>query len=118
MIKHNKTIIGRTVSLILINNNISIEIIAKVDTGAYSSSISMCLFEKLGQMEETKIEVIKSAIGESTRQFYKLKLSNNQICVESEINLSDRTNMKFDMILGRKDISKFGYIIDPSKKII
>lgn len=112
---------------------------AKVDTGAYTSSIHCChieIFEKAGQEllrfklldpghlgYQSKVFIfknfsrkrVKSSNGKSENR-YRIK-TNVQIydkSFETEFTLTDRSDMKYPVLLGRKFI-KQGFIVDVSK---
>lgn len=108
-------IVGRTVNLKLINGENEVDVIAKVDTGAYSSSIDSSIAVKLDLKSDPIKKKITSASGESERDFYKILISDNNMTTEAMVNIAARDSLKYKMILGRKDISKLNYIVDVNK---
>lgn len=87
---------------------------AKIDTGAYRTSID----EKL--VTELDLEIIKrsiqyiSSLGQETRQLVNLKFLLGGTLIETQASVADRSQLKYDMIIGRKDLKKF--LIDPLRR--
>lgn len=110
-------IIGRNVFVNIITPNGEVKILAKVDTGAYSSSIDSKFFESLDINEDIlKNNIVSNVHGSETRNVYKIHLIIKDIKIDSELNVFNRSNMKYKMILGRKDIAKLNAIVDVKKK--
>ena len=105
--------IGRSVKVSVITPDGDIDIIAKVDTGAYSSSIDQEFFNKLNLNEEVlKSKLVKNVHGEDHRDVYSIDFIVKGVKITSEINVFDRSEMKFKMILGRKDISQLNALVN------
>lgn len=88
----------------------------KIDTGAYRTSICQSLAEKLGLIKAVKYKKVRSALGKEERQIIDLSFILDKKRVSTEAFVSDREEMKFDIIIGRKDLKKF--LIDPAKNIL
>lgn len=89
---------------------------AKVDTGAFRTTISYDLARKVGiDIIEDIIEErrVRSALGEEIRSVVPFVFYLKGEKIETEVFLADRSQMKYEMIIGRRDLKKF--IIDPSK---
>lgn len=110
-------VIGRNVMVSVITPEGDIEILAKVDTGAFSSSLDETFFKSLNLDEKVlKTKMVKNVHGEESRNVYEIDLIVKGVKVSSELNIFDRSQMKYQMILGRKDISKLDAIVDVKQK--
>ena len=110
--------IGKNIYLTLRCGKNHVRVLAKVDTGAFSSSISeeVSAVLKLEGRKVDMIKQIKSASGRENREFYEVKMSiPNVMEIDTEVNVADREGLKYQMILGRKDIAKFKALVDVTK---
>lgn len=104
---------------------------SKIDTGAFSNSIHVddvdLIDEKLqftinGQKftyKKFKTIVVKNSFGVKQKRFIiftKIKLGESTYKVY--LSLTDRKNMKYPMLIGRRFLYKFGYVVDVTKKNI
>lgn len=86
----------------------------KVDTGAYSTSIDKKLAEKLGLLEGSHVlleKKFKSALGEEVRKLIEVDYYLKGIRIKSTASVTSRTHLKYDMIIGRRDLKDF--VVDP-----
>ena len=88
----------------------------KIDTGAYRTSICQSLAEKLGLIKTIKYKKVRSALGKEERQIIDLSFILDKRRVSTEAFVANREEMKFDIIIGRKDLKKF--LVDPAKNIL
>ena len=91
--------------------------LAKIDTGADSSSIDKSL---IGNLEDKKIvsyKIVRSAFGVHKRPTIMLDVEFQGIKFSEKFTLSDRSNMKYKVLIGRDILKKEGFLIDPIKKI-
>ncbi len=140
-----KKIIGTVEKIKLIGKDeIEKEVEAKIDTGAYSTSIDTDLAKELGfesvvnefskidlseynikPENEKKIKkdfmdkygkeiegledvgVIFSSSGSSIRPMIKLKFIMDKEEVSTKVNIINRKNLKYPIIIGKKDLKKF-----------
>lgn len=110
-------IIGRNVIVSIITPDGDVDILAKVDTGAYSSSLDESFFKKLNlDGEVIKNKMVRNVHGEESRDVYDIDVIIKGMKISSELNVFDRSQMKYKMILGRKDIKKLGALVDVTKK--
>jgi len=110
-------IIGRNVIVSIITPDGDVDILAKVDTGAYSSSLDESFFKKLNLDEKViKNKMVRNVHGEESRDVYDIDVIIKGMKISSELNVFDRSQMKYKMILGRKDIKKLGALVDVTKK--
>jgi hypothetical protein len=110
-------VIGRNVIVSIVTPDGDVDILAKVDTGAYSSSLDETFFKKLNLDEEViKNRVVRNVHGEESRDVYDIDFIIKGIKISSELNVFDRSQMKYKMIIGRQDIKKLGALVDVTKK--
>ncbi len=89
-------------------------VLAKVDTGAYRTTIDQRLAKKLGLHKPViHHRDVRGALGQQTRPVVAIQLSVRDHLVSTEVFLADRRHMKYDMILGRRDLK--GFLVNPSK---
>ncbi|MDQ3192677.1 MAG: RimK/LysX family protein [Bacteroidota bacterium] len=137
-IKKNKILIGRRELIDLPELGISL-IPAKIDTGAYTTALHCYDVYELREGKEKILcfkvldpthplfsnkeiqfktytrKKIKSSFGQFEKRFIiktKLIIAGKEIL--TEISLSDRANLKYPVLIGRKVLSK-GFIIDVTK---
>ena len=91
----------------------SYKTLAKIDTGAWRTSISFEIAKKLNIEETSEIRRVKSSLGEEIRTIVPLSFILGGEKIETEVFLADRSQMKYEMIIGRRDLGNF--IIDPFK---
>jgi len=87
----------------------------KIDTGAYRTTICESLAKKLGINEVIGHKKVRGALGEEERQIINLSFILDKRLVVSEAFMADRTEMKYDIIVGRKDLKRF--LVDPAKNV-
>lgn len=93
-----------------------IEIEAKVDTGAWKTSIDKDLAEKLGILKASNIlwtKVYKSSLGEEKRQVINLTFFLAGRKIETIANIASRKNLRTPLIIGRRDLD--GFLIKPER---
>ncbi len=136
---NNKRIIGRLESIDLPDFGLN-GITAKIDTGAYNGAIHTTNVEEkeidgkniiefslldedhpefnddIFQIDDFEKRLVKNSIGESELRYVvstKVILKGEEIKVS--LGLSNRKNLKYPVLLGRKVIKKH-FIVDVSKK--
>jgi len=111
-----KKIIGIKESIEIINNKgEKYKVMAKIDTGAYRSNVCYTLVGKLGLTEIIKYKKARSALGKEERPIIDLSFILDKRLISTEAFVANRQEMKFDIIIGRKDLKKF--LISPAKNI-
>lgn len=89
-------------------------LLAKVDTGAYRTTICESVARKLG-IDRPIIEhkKIRGALGRQTRPVVAVSMMLREKHIATEASLIDRSHMNYDMIIGRRDLK--GFFVNPSK---
>jgi hypothetical protein len=106
-------IIGRNVLISFITPDKEVDIIAKVDTGAFSTSVDESFFHSLNLNEEAiKRKMVRNVHGEDIRDVYEVDIIIKGVKITSHINIADRSDMRYKMILGRQDIEKLGALVN------
>ncbi len=90
--------------------------LAKIDTGAFRTALCQNLAEKLHLTEILKTKKVKSALGAAERSIIPLTFLLKRERIQTEAFIADRSELKYEMIIGRKDLKKF--LVDPAKKMI
>jgi hypothetical protein len=104
-------IIGRRVEIIVMGNTGTVSHLAKIDTGAYSSSIDRSVAQALG-IQITGTKQVKSALGGDLRETGTCRFSISGIQIQSKVSISDRSRLKCLVLIGRKDIAKLNALVD------
>jgi hypothetical protein len=111
-------------------------VIAKIDTGAYTGALhcksitekngpdgKTLIFDPFGtdqtiEKEEFVIKYVKSSNGKREKRYF---IATTMILAAEEhaitISLTDRSDMKWTVLVGRRFLKQYNYIVDPSKKI-
>lgn len=87
--------------------------IAKIDTGAFRTAISYDILKKLKIEHFIERRIVRSSLGEEVRSIVPLTFYLKGEKIETEVFVADRSQMKYEMIIGRRDLKNF--IIDPTK---
>lgn len=88
--------------------------LAKLDTGAYSTSIDKSLAAELGLLSPDNVlweKEFKSSLGREKRKLIRLVYWLGGRKVTSRAGLSDRRQLKRKILIGRRDLR--GFLIDP-----
>jgi alpha-L-glutamate ligase-like protein len=89
---------------------------AKIDTGAYRTSIAKSLADKLQLTHILKYKKVRGALGKEERPIIDLVFELDGEKVHTEAFIASREEMKHDVIIGRRDLKKF--LVDPTKNLI
>jgi len=93
-----------------------VELRAKMDTGAYTTSIEREEAAKLNLLGEGNIlweKKFKSALGEQHREVVRLVYWMAGRKVVTRAAVADRTGLRYKLLIGRRDLK--GFLIDPRK---
>ncbi len=94
------------------------EILAKIDTGAWRTSICLSLAEKLGFDDpkyHLKSKRVWSSMGTEKRPVISLTYFIEGKKIQTKAFITNREALKHDMIIGRKDLK--GFLVDTSKHL-
>ncbi len=91
------------------------EVLAKIDTGSYNSSIDVNLASELKLGPIVKSKEIRSSHGSTTRPFVKGKIEIQGVVIDVLFHIADRKEMKYSVLIGRKAL-KDNFLIDPGKR--
>jgi hypothetical protein len=112
-----RPVLGLTEPVIVYGNNEQTEeVLARVDSGATSSSIDLNVAAKLELGPITRSKVVKSASGIGKRPIVKAIISINGIKIEEEFTLADRSHMTYPILIGQNILKEGKFLIDPLKK--
>lgn len=92
------------------------KLFAKIDTGAYRTTVSSALAQKLGLVRVIKYKKVRGALGKEERPVIDLIFYLDGEKVQTEAFIADREEMKHDVIVGRRDLKKF--LVNPTKNLI
>lgn len=89
-------------------------IIAKIDTGAWRTTLDNSLANQWN-LHEPVIDAsqVRGALGHDTRPIVELTLKLHGRLIKTRASLADRAHMNYDMIIGRRDLKSF--LVDPGK---
>ncbi|OGD85784.1 hypothetical protein A2164_03190 [Candidatus Curtissbacteria bacterium RBG_13_35_7] len=85
---------------------------AKIDSGAYRTSIDWSVVENLGLIPLPKKILIVSADGKQLRSAVKVSFSLAGKKINTVATITDRAHMQYPVIIGRKDLTDF--VINPN----
>jgi len=89
-------------------------LLAKVDTGAYRTTIDEGVAKRIGIDKPIIIHKgVRGALGTQTRPVIGLTMILRNKNIKTEVSMVDRSHMKYDMILGRRDLK--GFLVNPGK---
>lgn len=113
--EEKRIIIGLTEKIKVNSHDKEKTLIARIDTGATTSSIDMRLASelRLGPVVITKL--VKSAHGKTIRPVIIAEITLAGKKLKGKFTIADRSHMKYKVLVGQ-NILKKGFLIDPMKK--
>jgi alpha-L-glutamate ligase-like protein len=88
---------------------------AKIDSGADRTSIDLELFKSLGLKFSGGSATVIAASGSNKRKLAALSLFLGGKRIDTTVNVMDRKEMKYKIIIGRRDLD--GFLIDPTQQL-
>lgn len=113
-----KTINFREKVKVIDANGNKIETEAKIDTGAWRTSIDRELAENLGILTKNNIlwtKVIRSSFGKENRSVIALKFYLAGRLIKTIASIANRKGLKVRLIVGRRDLT--GFLVKPEEVI-
>ncbi len=86
---------------------------AKIDTGAYRTSVDSALVEELGLVDHPQQKKVRSSLGREARAMVDMLFRLHGKDIETVATHTDRSHMRYPVIVGRKDLN--GYLVDPKR---
>ncbi|HSX49065.1 MAG TPA: sugar-transfer associated ATP-grasp domain-containing protein [Candidatus Saccharimonadales bacterium] len=106
--------VGVWEKITIISHNKKTEIKAKLDTGAWRTSIDIGLAKELGLTEKENIlwtKTYKSSLGEEKRKVVNLTFYLAGRRITTIANVASRGNLRTQVIIGRRDLG--GFLVKP-----
>lgn len=96
----------------------TVSCLAVFDTGAHTTSVDITLASEAGLGPITRISKVKnpSMRGRVMRPVVKAHIEIHGRTFDTEVNLQDRSHMKFPVIIGR-NILAGNFLVDPQKNM-
>jgi alpha-L-glutamate ligase-like protein len=109
-----KKVIGRLERVkIIYKGKKKYPVIAKIDTGAWRTTICQSMKDRLGLDKMIKQKKVRSVFGKENREIIELNFIIRGRLHKTQAFVTDRRSMGYNMIVGRRDLQN--YFINPSK---
>lgn len=113
-VEESNNTLGVIEKVVIYGNNDTKKVVrAKIDTGAYRTSIDVDLVNELGLDPHHKMVHVRSGSGRQKRRTVKVNLKLKGKTFKTIASYTERSHLSFPMIIGRKDLD--GFVVDPSK---
>ncbi|MCA9366946.1 aspartyl protease family protein [Candidatus Kaiserbacteria bacterium] len=93
-------------------NNKKKTVRAKIDTGAFRTSIDSDLVDELGLDTHHKTIHVRSGSGRQRRRTVKVRFKLKQKEIKTVASYTPRSHLRFPVIVGRRDLK--GFMVDPA----
>ncbi len=113
----SRPVIGLTEEVTILHRPRSEKAIARIDTGATSSSIDLKFAERLHLKELENFKIIKSASGVGRRPVVHIRIIIKGQELEGDFTLANRSHMTYSVLIGQNILKKGRFLIDPLKKV-
>ena len=108
-----KKIVGLTEKVIVKGTTQTVELLARIDTGATKSSIDLALSNQLGLGPVVDSKLVKSAHGVKLRPIVRAEIVLGGKTIQAKFTLADRNHMNYSILIGQ-NILKKNFLVDPS----
>jgi hypothetical protein len=110
----DRTILGLTGQVVLKSNDgEDKQFLARIDSGATSSSIDINLIKSLNFKSTKRHRVVKSASGIKKRPIIYANVTIRGKEMEAEFTLADRGHMTYQILIGQNILKEGKFLIDP-----
>ena len=109
----NEKILGVIEKVTIISDTARKTVRAKIDTGAYRTSIDVDLVDELELDTHHKLVHVKSGSGRQKRRTVRLRLRLKGKEIKTIATYTERREGQFPIIIGRRDLKDF--LVDPNK---
>lgn len=109
---HGKTILGLVEEVEFKSDGLVRHIMAKIDTGATSSSIDMRLASELRLGPVIESRMVNSAHGSKLRPVVEIDLVIKGRHLKAKFTIADRSHLRYHVLIGL-NILKQGFVIVP-----
>lgn len=104
-------ILGVIEKVVIYGENTKKTIRAKIDTGAYRTSLDVNLVHELGLDKHDKTIRVRAGSGQQKRKTARIRFKLRDKEVTTIASYTERSHMRFPMIVGRRDLK--GFLVDP-----
>lgn len=112
-----KIVLGLTERITLRGPKKSISVIARIDTGATTSSLDTELAQRLNLEPTSHTRIVRSAHGVRKRPLLKAHLQLQGQSLEADFTLADRKHLKYPVLIGQNILKKGNFLIDPQQSV-
>ena len=112
-----RIVLGLTEEVTIFGDKTKEVVVARIDTGATSSSMDLSLAQKLHLPELEKSKIIKSASGVGKRAVVHATVSLHGVELAGDFTLANRSHMTYSLLIGQNILKKGRFLIDPLKMV-
>ena len=109
-----RVILGLTANVTILGKRMK-KVVARIDTGATSSSIDKKLAQELELGPIIRSKIVKSASGIEKRPVVHAQVKFNVAPIQVEFSLANRNHLSYPVLLGQDILKKGNFLIDPNK---
>jgi hypothetical protein len=109
----DRTVVGLTEVITIHGPHGSEKVLARIDTGATKSSISLTLASKLELGPVVDSKLVKSAHGSKLRPIINVNVDVKGKELDELFTLADRDHMKYKVLIGQ-NVLKHDFMVDPT----